>query len=101
MQAAGDRRYARIPETAVLRGAKDQAMIDSVSPPEIWSPFGTFSMAVIQGSGQVVYLKGQVALDHNGQVVGVGDMAAQTRQALENIKSVLAHLGGAWAMSYR
>jgi len=69
-------------------------MIDAVNPPDIWSPFGAFSMAVIQGPGQVVYLKGQVALDRNGQVVGAGDMRAQTRQALENIKSVLAHLGG-------
>ena len=69
-------------------------MIASVNPPEIWPPFGAFSMAVIQGAGQVVYLKGQLALDKNGQVVGVGDMAAQTRQALENIKSVLAYLGG-------
>ena len=69
-------------------------MIASVNPPEIWPPFGAFSMAVIQGAGQVVYLKGQLALDKNGRVVGVGDMAAQTRQALENIKSVLAYLGG-------
>jgi 2-iminobutanoate/2-iminopropanoate deaminase len=38
-------------------------MIDSLNPPDVWSPFGAFSMDVIQGHGQVVYLKGQVSLD--------------------------------------
>ncbi len=69
-------------------------MIDSVNPLGVWSPFGAFSMAVIQGPGQVVYLKGQVSLDRDGQVVGSGDMRVQTRQALENIKTVLASMGG-------
>jgi enamine deaminase RidA (YjgF/YER057c/UK114 family) len=54
-------------------------------------------MAVLQGPGQVVYLKGQVALDAQGQVVGAGDMRAQTRQALENIRAVLASIGGTMA----
>jgi 2-iminobutanoate/2-iminopropanoate deaminase len=69
-------------------------MIDSFNPPGVWSPFGAFSMAVIQGAGQVVYLKSQVSLDRDGQVVGAGDMRIQTRQALDNIKTVLASIGG-------
>jgi enamine deaminase RidA (YjgF/YER057c/UK114 family) len=70
-------------------------MIDSFNPPDVWSPFGAFSMGVVQGDGQVVYLKGQVALDRDGNVVGRGDMPAQVRQVLENIRAVLAHVGGA------
>jgi 2-iminobutanoate/2-iminopropanoate deaminase len=69
-------------------------MIDAFNSPEIWSPFGAFSMGVIQGHGQVVYLKGQVALDHDGQVVGAGDMRAQIRRVLENIQAVLGSVGG-------
>jgi len=69
-------------------------MIDSFNPPDVWAPFGAFSMAVVQGEGKVIYLKGQVALDRNGSVVGKGDMRAQTRKTLENIRSVLAHVGG-------
>src|SRR5262245_11586465 len=69
-------------------------MIDGFNPPSLWTPFGAFSMGVIQGPGQAVYLKGQVALDGQGHVVGVGDMRAQTRQALENIEAVLASVGG-------
>jgi 2-iminobutanoate/2-iminopropanoate deaminase len=72
-------------------------MIDAFNPPDVWQPFGAFSMGVIAGSGQVVHLKGQVALDRAGQVVGAGDMRAQTRQVLENIRSVLAHVGGVMA----
>jgi 2-iminobutanoate/2-iminopropanoate deaminase len=51
-------------------------------------------MGVIQGDGQIVYLKGQVSLDQTGQIVGKGDMRAQTRKALENIRAVLASVGG-------
>ncbi|ASL42075.1 Putative aminoacrylate peracid reductase RutC [Burkholderia sp. AD24] len=69
-------------------------MVDSVNPPEVWSPFGTFSMAVIQGNGQVVHLKGQVSLDRHGKVVGPGDMRAQVRKVLENVRDVLAAMGG-------
>lgn len=69
-------------------------MIDSFNPPDVWSPFGAFSLGVVQGDGQVVYLKGQVALDRAGELVGRGDMPAQLRQVLENIAAVLDHVGG-------
>ncbi|MGS0893983.1 RidA family protein [Burkholderia stagnalis] len=69
-------------------------MTEAVNPPEIWVPFGAFSMAVIQGDGRIVHLKGQVALDRDGRVVGSGDMRAQVRQTLDNIGTVLASMGG-------
>lgn len=72
-------------------------MIKSFNPPGVWAPFGAFSMAVAQGEGQVVHLKGQVALDPGGEIVGKGDMQAQLRQVLENIRAVLAHVGGTMA----
>ena len=70
-------------------------MVDAVNPPDIWAPFGAFSMAVVQGDGQIVHLKGQVALDRDGEIVAAGDMRGQTRQVLENIRAVLAGFGGA------
>ena len=51
-------------------------------------------MAAMPGNGQLVFLKGQVALDRNGDLVGVGDMRRQVEQTLENIRTVLASLGG-------
>ena len=69
-------------------------MVDSFNPPGVWSPFGAFSMGVVQGDGQVIYLKGQVALDPDGQIVGRNDMNLQVRTVLTNIRAVLDHVGG-------
>ena len=69
-------------------------MAESYDPDTLWEPFGTFSMMVLQGAGQVVHLKGQVALDADRQVVGVGDMRLQIHQTLSNIEAALASVGG-------
>ncbi len=69
-------------------------MAERYNPAEIWSPFGTFSMAAVEGDGRIVHLKGQVSLDRDGQIVGRNDMRAQVRQTLQNIKSVLEAMGG-------
>lgn len=69
-------------------------MIDAVNPPDVWSPFSAFSMAVLQGKGQIVHLKGQVPLDKAGLLVGKGDMRLQVRQTLANIQTTLQSLGG-------
>ncbi len=68
-------------------------MASAFNPDKVWQPFGAFSMAVAQGEGQILHLKGQVPLDRDGEVVGAGDMAAQVRKTLENIEAVLAHVG--------
>ncbi len=44
--------------------------------------------------GGFVFTAGQVAWDETGEVTGLGDVRAQTRQTLNNVKSVLA-AGGA------
>lgn len=72
-------------------------MIDSFNPPDVWSPFGAFSMGVVQGEGQTVYLKGQVSLNPAGEIVGHGDMPVQVGQTLSNISKVLTHVGGTMA----
>lgn len=72
-------------------------MAKTYNPSNVWKPFGTFSMVKIHGEGQFVSLKGQVSLNAEGHIVGKGDMRAQVRQTLENIKSVLSSLGGTMA----
>jgi len=69
-------------------------MAKSFNPPNIWSPFGTFSQAVIGGEGKTIYLKGQVALGPDGEIVGPGDMATQVIQVLKNISDILGTFGG-------
>ena len=45
-------------------------------------------------AGNAVYVSGTLALDSAGNVVGKGDVKAQTRHVLETIKSVLEAAGG-------
>jgi enamine deaminase RidA (YjgF/YER057c/UK114 family) len=62
--------------------------------PHPW-PFSHGS--VVEGSARLVFLAGQVAFDRHGpdrQLVGRGDPAAQTRQAIENVRTLLRQAGG-------
>jgi enamine deaminase RidA (YjgF/YER057c/UK114 family) len=68
--------------------------VNSHNPANLWQPFGAFSMAVVQGGGKILHLKGQVALDQQGNLVGEGDMQAQVGQVLANLDTVLAAFGG-------
>lgn len=54
-------------------------------------PISHYSDAV--RAGNTIYLSGQASLDANGNLVGRGDVVAQTRQTLENMKTVLAAAG--------
>jgi len=69
-------------------------MADAFDPPGVAKPFGIFSNAAWQPPGRVLHISGQVATDPDWNVVGEGDMVAQTRQVLENIQTILASVGG-------
>lgn len=69
-------------------------MAKSFDPPNLWRPFGAFSQSVISGSGRTIYLKGQVALAPDGQIVGEGDMATQVAQVLHNVSDILGAMNG-------
>ena len=57
------------------------------------SPTGIFSAGVKVPAGQLVFVSGQVARNSQGETVGKGDITAQTRQVMENIKAVLESAG--------
>jgi len=59
------------------------------------APIGPYSQAV--KAGTTVYVSGQIPLDASGQLVGEGDVAAQTHQVLRNLTAVLAAAGMAVA----
>ena len=65
--------------------------ISRLNPDELARPRG-FSHAVA-GTGTMVFLAGQTALDSSGRVVG-GDIVAQFDQALSNLLTALASAGG-------
>jgi len=48
-------------------------------------------------AGNYVYVTGQTAFTLDGKLVGVGDAAAQARQAMENIKTLMEMAGGSVA----
>lgn len=65
-----------------------------INPAKLYDAVGYgFSHATLQDGGRTLHLAGQVAWDGAGQLVGAGDLAAQTRQALANLKQVLAAVG--------
>ena len=57
-------------------------------------PGGIMSQGVAVPTGRMVFVSGQVARGVDGQLVGRGDIRAQTRKVLENVRAVLAE-GGA------
>ena len=44
-------------------------------------------------AGNTVYLRGQVGTNFDGELIGLGDPAAQTEQAMANIKQLLLEAG--------
>jgi 2-iminobutanoate/2-iminopropanoate deaminase len=55
---------------------------------------GAFSSGVEAPSGRTVYVSGQVSMDAEGNVVGEGDIKAQTEAVLEHVKTVVEEAGG-------
>jgi len=51
------------------------------------------NVAVVSGSVRTIYIGGQDAIDAEGNVVGAGDIAAQTEQVLRNLRIALAAAG--------
>ncbi|MEM7567238.1 MAG: Rid family hydrolase, partial [Pseudomonadota bacterium] len=64
---------------------------EAVNPSGLYQsvPFG-FSHAVESEGGRLLHLAGQVAWDAEANLVGEGDLAAQAKQALDNLTAVLA-----------
>lgn len=70
-------------------------MAQGFNPPGIWNePDKTYSQGVVQHDGRVIHITGQIAWDENNEIVGRGDVAAQARQCLKNIETILAEVGG-------
>ncbi len=67
--------------------------IARLNPDSVWKPKKAFSQVVKAQGSTIVVTSGQVAYDRDGQLVGKNDVKAQTRQALENLKAVLAEAG--------
>jgi len=64
--------------------------------PEGLSPANGYSHVIVAKPGKMVFIAGQVANDHEGKLVGKGDLKAQTVQVFENLKLALAAAGASF-----
>src|SRR5262249_30545001 len=61
--------------------------------PEGIAPANGYTHVVVTSPGKLVFIAGQVARDKQGNLVGKGDLRAQTVQVFENLKTALAAAG--------
>ena len=69
----------------------------ALNPVGLPTPVGPYSNVIETPPGKFVFCAGQVALDESGGIVGVGDIVAQTRQVMENLKVGLEAAGASFA----
>ncbi|PEC22061.1 RidA family protein [Bacillus cereus] len=57
-----------------------------INPETMPATFGYSHVVEVSNVKRTIYISGQVALNTDGQIVGIDDLATQTRQVFENIK---------------
>ncbi len=65
--------------------------IEPIVPDGLTQPIAPYSWAT--AVGELVFLAGHAGLDADGHLVGRGDITAQTRQTMENLRATLAAAG--------
>jgi enamine deaminase RidA (YjgF/YER057c/UK114 family) len=66
--------------------------------PWTWQDALGFAQAwQVDGARSIIFMAGQVAMSPDGEVVAPGDVQAQTRQAFENLGTVLEQAGASYS----
>ena len=78
-----------------LAAMQGGAVVERMNPKGLSTPTG-YTHVVSTRGGRTIYIAGQVALDAQGQIVGKGDLAAQTRQVFANLEIALKAAGAAF-----
>lgn len=66
----------------------------TLNPEGLPTPRGSYSLVAIAHPGKMVFIAGQTASDPEGNVVGIGDVRAQTRYILGKIEKAIEAAGG-------
>ncbi|MDH3388878.1 MAG: RidA family protein [Gammaproteobacteria bacterium] len=61
-----------------------------------FQPRPTYPYSPGTRGGNMIFTAGQVAWGSDGEIVGIGDIEAQTRQTLANVEAVLREGGADW-----
>jgi enamine deaminase RidA (YjgF/YER057c/UK114 family) len=68
------------------------AQVEYLNPPGL-PTLGYSNVVTVTGNVKTVYIGGQDAVDASGNVVGKGDLAAQTAQIFKNVQTCLDAAG--------
>ena len=69
-------------------------MNEHINPGSLMVPEGNSYTQIVTSTGnKTIHIAGQVSVDSNGNVLHEGDLGAQARQALENIRLALEAVG--------
>ena len=71
-----------------------RAIVNTDKAPQ---PIGAYSQAIRTSPGELLFIAGQVAVNLDGNPVGVGDMTVQTRQVFENLGGILESVGATFS----
>ncbi|MDL4821754.1 RidA family protein [Actinomadura opuntiae] len=70
--------------------------IRQINAPDLAPGPGYSHVVSVDVPGRLLVLSGQIALDADGNLVGAGDLEAQTRQVFTNLQAALAAAGARW-----
>ena len=70
--------------------------VSFINPKEIATPMGYTHVVSIESPRKILYISGQISKDQTGQIVGEGDLEAQTRQVYSNILAILRSQGASF-----
>jgi enamine deaminase RidA (YjgF/YER057c/UK114 family) len=68
--------------------------LKTIQPKNLNDPRPRYSQGILAEGGKLLFVAGQTASDKDGNVVGKGDIKAQTTQVFANLKAVLEEAGG-------
>jgi enamine deaminase RidA (YjgF/YER057c/UK114 family) len=80
-------------ESSDMASDPGKGQVEYLSPEGLPQNPAFSNVVVVSGPVRTVYIGGQDAVDATGQIVGVGDIAAQTSQVLANILTALEAAG--------
>ena len=67
-----------------------------IQPKSLNDPRPRYSHGIVAEGGRLLFIAGQTASDKDGNVVGKGDIEAQTHQVYKNLMAVLEEAGGSF-----
>lgn len=94
-RARGAKKAPRAPKKTARvakKSVRPARMVKKIIDPG-WTWDDRLPLAQGKQIGNILYVSGQVAYNASGQLVGEGDIQAQTRQVFQNIKDILTAAG--------